>query len=344
MNPRTTRVVALGTAVLAYVLLVGIAAGVGTGKSTDRLAYEERGAWYARGVVHVGDHTVEVSGIPLTIQVGYTSEGALVYDRGDRYDADTDSVTTGDATLTLITPSGDSRPLSNAGVSDLDLLPGTDPTLPYAAFVRRTDAADTFELVMVDVRDGSEDIVGEPFVDPESSGYYPLHLSPDLVTAPNGGELEWRTGDPVETPDYRGTVMHWNVGRDAVLATGEGTRDVRVLDRADGHELLTVTTDPVTNPAGYVSLSPDGRWVGEPIVGGFVIHEVASGETRTFDGDWAFLEFGWTPDGHVVGTTGNNAITVCDPETGRCEGTGVELSSPQSSWDVPRGAFTMLGY
>lgn len=328
-------------------------------RPTDQQAYQQQGAWIADGTLHIGNHAVPLrEGTHFIADIGYTSEGALVFDAGNRAG---DQVS---PTLTLVRPNGEVRPIAAPGVATLRRMPGTDPSLPYVALMRGLGrpGKHEVELVLLDVRDSSERVLGRQTVyrrhGDDAAAYYQPVLSPDLVSYPRlrgsdgtywDAQMRWRTGEQVQSPDYGLNFRFWNVGRSAVVIWNDARHSVEVFDRSDGHRLLSVPDEPDAGYLPYPSLSVDGRWLGQPTAHGFVLHEVATGATRTFGEDWEFSQYGWTPDGDVIGlhpdpTTGASTVEVCDPGSGRCASTGTTLSTSEPTFIVPRRAYATIGY
>ncbi|MBA2953656.1 hypothetical protein GON03_04960 [Nocardioides sp. MAH-18] len=335
MAHRTLRVVLIAGAVVVLVTAALVAlTGIGYRHvSADQRAYEERGAWYADGTLHVGRHQLRLDGPPTNLTIAYTSEGAVVWDSGDHLDGDVQ-----DPTLTLVSPSGETREVRVPDLTEVtgDAL-GTDPSLPYVAYLRRSRG--TQEVVLQDLRDGSELTVGEPIPNPGGTGGSShLALSPDLVTYPHPdhwGELRWRTGQVFPWSDLGGTSLPWSTGRTAVIVIPDDERAWRVVDRLDGEVRLTVPIDRA-GYSTYASLSPDDRWFAEPRNDGLVVHDVATGETTTLDGVAGVTTLGWTPDGHLILRGQDGTVRTCDPEAGRCESTRIrtrgELVAPTGAY------------
>lgn len=324
-----------GAAVVMVAATLVAVTGVGYRPvSADQRAYQELGAWYADGTLHVGRHTLTLHGPPTTLDIEYTSEGALVWDDGYRLDGDVQH-----PTLTLVSPSGETREVE---VPDLSYITGwmlgTDPSLPYVAYLRRS--RNTQEIVLQDLRDASELTVGEPIPNPDGEGGgSALALSPDLVTYPHPdhwGELRWRTGQVLPLPDRRGTSLPWSTGRAAVIVAADDERAWRVVDRVDGEVRLTVPIDRV-GYGTYPSLSPDDRWFAEPRKAGLLVHEVATGEITALPGIRVVSTIGWTPDGHLIVRGEDRTVRICDPEEGRCESTGIRT---RGEVVAPTGAYS----
>lgn len=360
---RRVRTAAVGALALAALTAAGLVASAGGDqrdvRPADQIAYQQQGAWIADGTVHIGNHTVPLrAGTHAVADVGYTSEGALVFDAGSRAGGHVRP------TLTLVRPDGEIRAVDAPGVATLRRLPGTDPSLPYAALMRglgRPGRHDV-QLVLLDLRDNTERVLGTQTVrrrhGDDAAAYYQIVLSPDLVSYPRlqgadgtywDAEMRWRTGERLQSPDYGLNFRFWNVGRSAVVIWNDANRSVEVFDRADGRRLLTVPDEPDAGYLPYPSLSVDGRWLGQPTAHGFVLHEVATGATRTFGADWEFAQYGWTPDGHVIGlhpdpSNGASTVEICDPADGRCTSTGTTLPDTGSTFVVPRRAYAEIGF
>ncbi|WP_180933879.1 hypothetical protein [Nocardioides ungokensis] len=119
------------------VVLVAVGASVATQALTggddavspaDQVGYEQHGAWALGNQVHVGNHTVKVSGkSPLAIPIGYTAVGALVGVVDLATDDDRSSIM-------LVTPDGTTRQLGKLGEI------GSDPGSSVIVYARATRA------------------------------------------------------------------------------------------------------------------------------------------------------------------------------------------------------------
>ncbi len=290
------------------VLLVAVGASVAVGhwlggpdsvQPADQLAYEQNGAWARGDEVHVGNHVVVVPG---TQTLQYSSAGVVVAAK-DGY--------------VLVRPDGRVEDLDLGVISDPFRLPavGTEPTTANLAYVRAV-GADRAQLVVHDLGTGEETAVTPAYrtTQPDPVSW----LSGDLVASFRNGHgviLDWRTGEKSPTP----RTGWWQSADVSVDYDTDGTWTLRTFD---GDQLLTVTSpDPAST---YGTLSPDGRYFAvsdaEPR---FAVYDLASGRSTVFD-DRALPDYGWTPDGHLIGssTTTGGEVEVCDPATRSCEGTG----------------------
>jgi hypothetical protein len=268
----------------------------------DRAAYEQLGAWAVGDEVHIGNHTANVEGVQ---ELQYTSVGVVVT-----------VVVAGRNHYTLVTQAGEVEPL------DLDLPEplfapdpvATDPTSANVAYVRALDSHRA-QAVVRDLATGDETTVGKPVRTQRADDVD--WISGDLIRVSNH-VVDWRTGSPVRITQ-RGWWHGSGVSVDYDL---DGTW---TLTSFDGDTLLTVPGDPVST---YGTLSPDGRYFAvsdtEPTI---TVYELASGEATLIEGR-AASNYGWSPDGHLVGrpTLSSSELEVCDPATGECKDTGANVT------------------
>lgn len=308
--------VAASAAAIAVIAVVagGLAVGTQRGdrepepaRPSDAAAYQTSGAWAIDDEVHVGNHVVVVPGAE---RLSYTSEGVVVL--------------THDGQAVLARPDGDTEPL------DLDLFEpsgawgpiGTDPRLPYLAFERVLPDG-RVQATVRDLATGRETEVGRPVRPRDNESYVAEWLSGDFATfssVDQGRFVEWRTGASADV------VAGWwyaaGVSLDVDIAAGRWT--ARTFD---GDLLLRVT--PPDSASTYASLSPDGRYLAftgsDPTI---TVYSLATGESQVIR-DRAMPTFGWTPDGHLVGTpsAAGGEVEICDPATATCRGTGTEVDA-----------------
>jgi hypothetical protein len=310
---RRTRT-ALAGAVAALLVAVGASAAIDRWRDgTDsiepagQLAYQQWGAWANGDEVHVGRG---VAVVPDVTKLQYTSVGAIV--------------TTQDNRIVLVDPEGNARDL------DLDLRGdlfaygpvATDATQPYVAYVRALDAR-LNQAVVLDLTTGEETAVGAAFPDRKGVGSYAESLSGDeLLYSRLGGYglVNWRTGDRLPAPPGP-WITPRSVGHGATIGYDNGTHAMVVTSLSDGSTLLEV---PVTEPAATAaSLSVDGRYLATSSVDGLDVYDVASGKSVHLGDDRTVADYGWTPDGHLVGgRAAEQEVEVCDPEDGTCTGIG----------------------
>ena len=327
---RTTRAVA--GAVAAVVVIAGIAGLVSwrhddqvePARLPDRTAYEQRGAWAVGDEVHVGNHVAVVRGAEDLL---YTSAGAIVFSPGSPGFGDAPGT---DARATLVTPDGDVRPLHYPGLRQLEIYPpATDPSSPYIAYVRAV-GRNMLEPVVVDLENGAEQAVGAPYRAKSGGTSAVRGLSGDIMPYTRNGrptQVNWRTGEPVSVPPGMLSIGS-STGHDAYAVTSQDDSRWEIRSRTDGSVLLQV---PIQGAGDYAlaSLSVDGHWFATQTAGGFRVYDVATGHSVTFGDDRDVSDYGWTPDGHLVGKrypSQSSEVEVCDPATGDCVGTGVTSS------------------
>ena len=316
---RRTAGAVIGAAAAVAVVAAGVAALVAVGsdktpepaKLPDQAAYEQHGAWARGDEVHVGNHTATVRGAQ---DLHYTSAGVVV--------------TTQDGYV-LVTPAGDVEPVdlgvevnpSTIGMGTFHQI-ATDATAPYLAYVRVGDDS-TAQAVVLDLSTGEEHLADTPFRSDQGAGYV-TSLWGDLLTYERGGTLrtvDWHTGkqSPGET-----TGWFHQAGVDIDFNNEVGTWTLRSVR---GETLLTVASPYPASSFG--SLSPDGHYFAvsglDPEI---TVYDIGTGDSVTIE-DRVASGYGWTPDGHLVGKrfpTGRSQVETCDPTTGSCEGTGVDVS------------------
>ena len=116
-----------------------------------------------------------------------------------------------------------------------------------------------------------------------------------------------------------------STGHDAYATTSQDDSRWEIRSRTDGSVLLQV---PIQGAGDYAlaSLSVDGHWLATQTASGFRVYGVATGHSVTFGDDRDVSDYGWTPDGHLVGKrypSQSSEVEVCDPATGDCVGTGM---------------------
>ena len=339
--------VAAAAAVAGAVLVLPHAAPDGSGGLAAAVAPNPEGWAVAQGsTVHLGNgRTVEVPGKVKAMY--YTSAGVMVRTGRTAY---TDAE---HSNYFVLPGSGTVRDFS----LDLgDKKPGTDPTLPYLAYVMKDGDTSHWELVLRDVRTG-EVATRVPFEGAFTWGGWnapPTALSGDFAYVGMDKAtlaINWRTGAVTASDVLPASRMpEVSGGRELIdpmagvdvdaLAQKqlremrfEQTQEFRVVNVADGSTLRTIGVDP----EGWPRLSPDGSHVALPPMGscdavtnechyddpeGHVI-SVDTGADHSFR-----LEvgaFGWTPDGRLL-LVRDTAVQSCDADTGACTTTPVELS------------------
>lgn len=278
---------------------------------TDRIAYQEWGAWASGSEVHVGEHVVTLPGV---ITLGYTSLGAVAR--------------TGEGDYTLVTSAGRIVPLQLEIAGDFTgRAVATDPASPYLAYVRAVDDS-TDQLVVRDLSTGDEQPVGAPFPDSSVRASEAVQLWGDVVYWTQRGAprfTDWRTGAKVAEP--RGAWSDHGLAAGTFVTFDSQEKTWVVVDRSDGSTLLTV---PAPSPTAYstATLSFDGRYLAVAgTTAGFTVYDAEAGRAAaTFD-DRVLAGYSWTPDDHLVGKPAPlspGEIERCDPGAGTCTGTGVE--------------------
>jgi len=317
------------------VVLVAVGASVATQALTggddavspaDQVGYEQHGAWAVGNQVHVGDHVVEIpdTSDPRSVFVGsisYTSEGALI--------PYTDLSTVGDreaarTSVILVTPNGDTRKLGQ--------LDGwaSDPDSSVIVYPRAASEPDTWELVTLDLVGGTERTIGTPW---HANSAPEVSLSGDLVVYVRDQHMvtiDWRTGEPgrlTDLPEVGMTTMQ-SFGHGGYLtapsrATPTSVWHLRALPEG---KLLGAFPD---RGDGEVQMSPDGRFVMTGGNGSVTVYDVATEKATPLELTGSVHDYGWTPDGHVVGARGSH-VAVCDPADGSCTEVG-ELGSGRLS-------------
>lgn len=319
---RRTTAAVIGAAAAVVVVTAGIAV-LGADRTDrvpepasprDQTAYQQLGAWADGDEVHVGNHAVTVSG---ATDLHYTSVGVVVSSYDD--------------TQTLVRPDGTSQPL------DLDLPGGddgipsnrvaTDVDAPYLAYVGAVDG-DRGQLRVRDLSTGEETVASEPFR--VRGGSIVNSLWDDQVfyaRGQAGWNVDWRSGERLPLPSTDGFVFQFDgYGHGVLFGIDSDTEEWTVSSRTDGHRLLAVPTGPF----GSATVSPDGRYLAVTVDGGGIdVYTVATGDRVRLGGTRIALNYGWSPDGHLVGRATSRAdseIEVCDPVDGTCTPTGSAAS------------------
>ncbi len=329
---RRDRRVRVATAVTAVLAVIGVGIGIGIAArdepkriSPAEQVYLTEGAWIDGEDVHVGDHTVRVPG---AFRVGYTSAGALVIPW------DPDNSKRAVSPLTLVRPDGSTRQVDAPGIEEL---PGTDPATNNVAYVRPVgDGYERWELVVLDVSTGKT-VATVPYDDKVTtgSGVAPeVELHGDTALFLIGGQMkvvDWRTGKRVPAPSK-------GVGIRYQSAYGAGSyvvADTPPDQPVDHWQVRSWTDGSVVGefPGGQTAeLSPDGRYLKVSRSAGFTVYDVASARQTVFGDDYSWSDYGWSPDGHLVGRAPNGSeaalLQSCDPVEGTCVDVG-KAHSPQ---------------
>jgi len=328
----------VGLASMAAVAIIGAGALVQATHGQDRAAVvldpaaaPNANEWaVAQGsTVHLGSGaTVDVPGQIKSMY--YTSAGTLVRVGASPY---TDGPHTNGSSYWLAHPDGT---LSDPRISLGDRVPGTDPTLPYLAYVDKGSDARHWTVKIRDVRTG--DVVREiPIEGTFTWGGWaapPAALSGDHVYVGVDGTLLdvlWRTGQVAKTsvpehmPETRG-------GREVVSYDKSGK--IQVVDMVSGQVIKTLTFDPNVGFYWYPQLSTDGTHLvmlpSADCTGGTCTYEgqptrvidLATGKSQTTSLEYG--AFGWSATGRLLMVDGHT-VKSCDPDTMKCDATPVEL-------------------
>ncbi|WP_243057013.1 hypothetical protein [Nocardioides sp. SR21] len=277
-------------------------------------AYQQLGAWARGDEVHVGNHVAVVPGIR---SLQYTSLGALVISSTD------DAAAFSGATL--VSPDGTTHELPYPGIA-VDA--AASPESSYVAYADVVDA-DTWRLSIVDLASGGLVYTSDPMHLGKFDSADIVALTGDLVTFYKNHEvtsMDVRSGDLVPLPD-QGLFGQSGLADGSFVTSDEAGWQVRSRD--DGAVLLSV---PYGLGGRYdqSSISPDGAWLSVSTTDGMRVYEVATGDFVDLPGDRDVEDYGWTPDGHLLGKRYPNAaseVEVCDPATGTCTGLGQEVTS-----------------
>lgn len=311
---RRTTAAAIGAVAAVVLVAAGIAVLSGRDDRTpepvrpqDEAAYQELGAWADGDQVHIGNHVVTVPG---AMDLRYTSVGVVVSSLDDTQTLVRPNGTT--QTLDLELPGGDDA-IPSAGVA-------TDVDAPYVAYVR--DVGDgRGQLTVRDLSTGDETAVGAAF--PVDGGGLVQSLWDDQVYYVHGLSarlVDWRSGRRLPLPSAEGFVFQLSgYGHGVLFGIDRGGEEWTVTSRIDGRRLLAV-------PASSATVSPDGRYVAASAEGGGIdVYAVATGDRVHLGGPRIALDYGWSPDGHLVGRSTSRAdaeVEVCDPVEGSCTATG----------------------
>lgn len=283
----------------------------------EQLGYEQRGAWAVGNEVHVGDHVVDIPAAHRnTVMVGgigYTSVGALV-PYVDLASGDDRSTTL------LVTPSGETRTLGRLGEH------ASDPDSSVIVYARAASEPGTWELVALDLVSGKERTVGTPW---QANDAPQLSRSGDLVVYVRGNRMatiNWRTGASgrlTDAPEIGMTTIE-SFGHGGYLTAPEPnpdhpgpTRIWHLRGLPDGNLLGTFPD----RGDGRVSMSPDGGFVMTGGNGSVTVYDVDTEKATPLELTGSVSDYGWTPDGHVVGAQGSQ-VRSCDPADGSCSDVG----------------------
>lgn len=301
-----------------------------------RAAYARGGAFAAGSKVYFGNsdaYAVQIDD-PAVKSVYYTSAGVLVR-HGKDYAMD-------DASR-----DGYSLVATNGSVTGLDLdigdvSPSTDATQPYFAYARPAQGDADWEVILLDLHDGS--VAATVPVDGDFSwgGWDapPVALEGDRVYIALDDAMQavdWRTGETTTTPLPSSTYPDIDADRylsidDGVTADGmELDATIRVRDALSGETLLDL---PDVGDR-FASLSPDGEhlmvlpylMIGDDgqaqRMTDAVLYTVDTGERMDLPPS-EIGAYGWTPDGLVFSVT-EDSVTLCDADAADCSTTPLDL-------------------
>ena len=150
-------------------------------------------------------------------------------------------------------------------------------------------------------------------------------MSGDLVVYVRDQHMvttDWRTGEPgrlTGLPEVGMTTMQ-SFGHGGYLTAPEQAQPTSTwhLRGLPGGNLLGTFPD---HGDGQVQMSPDGRFVMTGGHGSVTVYAVDSGKATALELTGSVRDFGWTPDGHVLGPRGPH-VAVCDPSDGSCSDVG----------------------
>ncbi|WP_028645479.1 WD40 repeat domain-containing protein [Nocardioides sp. URHA0020] len=332
---RTTLAVAFAAVV---VLVAGVTVGAVVGdRSDDQLqpagpadqkAYVEKGAWATGDEVHIGNHVVTVPHVGL---LSYTSVGVLVWSPRFTKKPAPDNIR---SVTILVTPDGKTHPIDHPGITRLGAAPASDPTSPYIAYTRQSAGSKASELVVINLLTGREQVVSTPAAQRDEYRIGQAALDGDVViytgTEDERVQVDWRTGRQLPLNDSHGMIIArggYQQGRGLASYMGEGRWEV--WSAVDDELLLSVTVRSAAYDVG-ASLSPNGKYLAVPNGRkGIRVYRVDTGDFVLLGGDRDVSEYGWTPDGHLVGKKylqQRSEVETCDPDTGKCTGTGIEVT------------------
>lgn len=324
---RRRRTTGTAAGVLAAVLaVVGLAvvnqhwSGDDAITPAEQKAYIERGAWAVGDELHIGNHVVDVPGLT---SLRYTSLGVITVamHRGQ------DSASTWSETI-LVRPNGRQETVDLPGRDRLAFWPpATDPATPYLAYLRKTTAPKRAQLVVVDLASGTAREVGDTIKSDDTDNPVSFVGDSVVVRERNGLSLiDRRTGSRADG-DWMGLVTVNGYAASSYVTSDLDQRRWQV-HRLDGAVLLTVQA-PGHLDGENATLSPDGRYLAVPLGdSGVRVYTVRTGESVVLHGDRDVSDYGWTPDGHLVGKIypqAESEVEICDPSTGTCAGTGIEV-------------------
>lgn len=311
-----------------------------------RAAFARGGAFAAGSRVYFGNsdaYAVQIDD-PAVKAVYYTSAGVLVR-HGKGYAMD-------DASR-----DGYSLVATDGSVTGLDLhigdvSPSTDATQPYFAYARPGQGDADWDVVLLDLRDGSVAATVPLDGDFSWGGWDapPVALEGGLVYVALDDAMQavdWRTGEVTTTPLPSSTYPDIDADRylsidNGVTADGTGLdASIRVQD-ASGETLL----DLPNVGDRFASMSPDGEhlmvlpylMIGDSgqiqRLTDVVVYTVDTGEKMDLPPS-PVGGYGWTPDGLVFSVTGDS-VTLCDADAGTCSTTPLDLGLTDGELDTLR--------
>jgi hypothetical protein len=340
-----------GAAVVAVVAVASWLGGTGDAESTaevdDEVAASPRGdpslALYTQIGPYVTGRTLHVGDATVTLDPGLsglypTRIGAVV--KLDSEDVDgasgaggsRDAGGPGDAggsgdgasigsRVVFVGTDGETRELGTTG---FDTVIGTDPATTFVAFSQPAQGARrSYDVVVVDVRDGSEvartTFTGRPWAGWDTPA---TSLAGDTVyLQAQKGWLSWefRAGDEVVPIGYEpGSEV-----AGGVLATGSLERPVRFIRLGDGEVLSTYDA---RHEEEWIELSHDGSHgiiYNVMAMPDWLVIDTTTGDVTTLPPvDSSLRAVTWAPTGDLVlwsGVEEHSDVRTCSPETGQCD-------------------------
>lgn len=235
----------------------------------------------------------------------YTSAGVLVR-HGDNNWSDGG----GEQRFSLVTPEGE---VSTLGLVTEEVAHTTDPAQPYVAWAEVVDG--TLTAVVHDVVT-DEEVARWPVPDAEGARFVTSQLAGEMLflrvlseDEESYFEVEWRTGEAAPLDE---DVSDLGGGR-AVVGRS-------VVDLATGDVLWSASDDAA------IDLSPDGRFV---LLSSYGMRTTYRTVAIDEAGDPVRLAgsprgYAWTAGSELYSVTAR-AITTCDPATGDCSESPVDL-------------------
>jgi hypothetical protein len=332
MRRRRSVTATLASVAVAAILVTGVALmgpfgdrGSDGTRKVDPASPADLGAVFSIGTtvyINSGESQAEVDDVAIK-SLYYTSAGVVVRHGDNPY-----SDGGGPQRFSLVTPDGTVRKLS---VTLEETVTSTDPTQPYLAWAEVID--DTVNVVVLDVSNDKE-VARVPVEGDFGWGGWaapPVSISGGFVYVGTDGAhqrvVDWREGN-VE-PGEADSFPQVNGGR-RISADG---RTITVIDVASGQPVVTASLARDS----FGRLSPNGSYLqidthptesGQDSTARFynldAVDPLDQVAIITVGSSDDYVPEGWSTGEQVIFLRGQR-LQVCDPDTGSCETSRIEL-------------------